>query len=91
MKWVPYWEFIKPQLSGTFHEDSEMGQTGGKRWSFYLGEEQGREGYGVGPLVRDQPPASQRRGAGTTRSDQLSADTKELVVKAQLRSLMGEC
>ena len=44
----------------------------------------------MGPLVRDQPPAPRGRGAGTARSDQLSADTKERVVKAQPRSLMGE-
>ena len=39
---------------------------------------------------RDQPPASWGEGLDPHRSDQLSADTKELVLQAQLRSLAGE-
>lgn len=61
-----------------------MGQTEGKRWSFHLGEEQERKGQGVGRLVRDQPPASWGEGLEPHRSDQLSADTEELVLQTQL-------
>lgn len=39
---------------------------------------------------RDQPPASWGEGLDPHRPDQLSADTKELVLQAQLRSLVGE-
>ena len=92
-KWngAPYWEFIKPPLSGIFHKYSEMGRLKGNTGPFIWGRNKEERNAGWDLLWGTSHLHPWADGLESYRSDQLSADTKELILKAYLRSRWKHC